>query len=233
MERTLIFGSKEITFNLDYRQRKTMGIRVHIDGSVIVLAPIETLESDILEKLKRKAPWILKQIKYFETFKPKTPERQYVSGETHLYLGKQYRLKILESEIKKVKAIRGTLEVSSPIKSSMEVEKLLITWYKQRAEIIFQKVLTEVLPLFNKYNIPKPILQLRKMEKRWGSCTRSGKIILNPDLIKAPKASIEYVLIHELAHLVHFNHTKSFYNLQEQLMPDWKKWKDRLEYSLN
>jgi len=233
MERTLIFGSKEIIYNLDYRQRKTMGIRVHTDGSVIVLAPIETLESDILEKLKRKAPWILKQIKYFETFKLKTPERQYVSGETHLYLGKQYRLKILESEVKNVKAIRGTLEVSSPIKSSNEVKKLLTTWYKHRAEIIFQKVLTEVLPLFNKYNIPKPILQLRKMEKRWGSCTRSGKIILNPDLIKAPKASIEYVLIHELAHLVHFNHTKSFYNLQEQLMPDWKKWKDRLEYSLN
>lgn len=232
MQKIFLFGSKEIRFDLEYRQRKTLGIRVHTDGSVCILAPSETLENDILEKLKCKAPWIIKQIKYFETFKPKTPERQYVSGETHLYLGRQYRLKIIESETKKVKAIRGTLEISLPIKNRIEIEKLLTTWYKQRAEFIFEKVLIEVLPLFNKYNIPKPILQLRKMEKRWGSCTRSGKIILNPDLIKAPKGSIEYVLIHELAHLVHFNHTKSFYNLQEQLMPDWKKWKDRLEYSL-
>ena len=70
------------------------------------------------------------------------------------------------------------------------------------------------------------------MAKRWGSCTPNGKIILNPELIKAPKGSIEYVIIHELCHLIHHNHTKAFYNLQQRMMPDWKKWKERLEYSL-
>ena len=89
-----------------------------------------------------------------------------------------------------------------------------------------------LLPLFKKYEIIKPELHIRSMEKRWGSCTPNGKIILNPELIKAPKGSIEYVIIHELCHLVHHNHTKSFYDLQEFMMPDWKKWKEKLEHSL-
>jgi len=70
------------------------------------------------------------------------------------------------------------------------------------------------------------------MAKRWGSCTKAGKIILNVELIKAPKGSIEYVIIHELCHLVQHNHTKAFFDLQNIMMPDWKKWKERLEYCL-
>lgn len=70
------------------------------------------------------------------------------------------------------------------------------------------------------------------MPTRWGSCTPKGKVILNPELIKAPKGIIEYVIIHELCHLIHHNHTKSLYDLQEKIMPDWKKWKERLETSL-
>ena len=91
----------------------------------------------------------------------------------------------------------------------------------------------EILPKFKKYKIQNPTLNIRPMSKRWGSCTPSGKIILNTELIKAPKGSIEYVIIHELTHLVHRNHTKSFFDLQNRIMPDWKKWKDRLEYSLS
>ena len=70
------------------------------------------------------------------------------------------------------------------------------------------------------------------MEKRWGSCTRNGKITLNPEMIKAPKACIEYVMVHELCHLVHHNHTRDFYDLQSRMFPDWQKWKDKLEKTL-
>ncbi len=70
------------------------------------------------------------------------------------------------------------------------------------------------------------------MSKRWGSCTPLGKIILNVELIKASKGCVEYVVTHELCHLVHHNHTKEFYNLLTRILPSWKKWKDKLEYSL-
>lgn len=70
------------------------------------------------------------------------------------------------------------------------------------------------------------------MEKRWGSCTRNGKITLNTELVKAPKACIEYVMVHELCHLAIRNHTKDFYDLQAKLLPDWQKWKEKLEKTL-
>jgi hypothetical protein len=105
-------------------------------------------------------------------------------------------------------------------------------WYRNKAAKIFFDVLNSSFPKFSNYKIPFPVIQIRFMPKRWGSCTPSGKIILNPELIKAPKASIEYVITHELCHLIHPNHTKSFFNLQQKLMPDWKKWKQRLEYHL-
>jgi len=67
------------------------------------------------------------------------------------------------------------------------------------------------------------------MKKRWGSLTPSNKLILNPELIKAPVKCIDYVIIHELCHIVNPNHGKEFYQLQKKMMPDWKRWKDKLE----
>lgn len=232
MHHKIQFGSKSIAFYLEYRDRKTLGIKVHPDMRVQVLAPIDAVEKDIYLKVKTKAPWIIKQVELFRSYLPKTPIRKYVSGETHLYLGRQYKLKIVSENISTVKAYRGMLWVQANNPTSLIVENMLQQWYKERADIIFNEVLEDVLPLFKRYNIGKPKLFIRAMAKRWGSCTPAGKIILNTELIKAPKGSIEYVVIHELCHLVHYNHTKQFFDLQNKLMPDWKKWKDRLEYSL-
>ena len=113
------------------------------------------------------------------------------------------------------------------------LEKKLNEWYKEKAIFHFEELLDSSLEKFNKYKIEKPILDIRLMQKRWGSCTKSGKIILNTELIKAPKGSIEYVVIHELCHLVHHNHNKEFYDLQNRLSPDWKKWKEKLEQTLS
>lgn len=105
-------------------------------------------------------------------------------------------------------------------------------WYREKASVHFEETLKKIIPLFARYKIDLPELQVRQMSTRWGSCTPKGKVILNPELIKAPKGSIEYVIIHELCHLVHHNHTRAFYDLQETIMPDWKKWKERLEMTL-
>ena len=112
------------------------------------------------------------------------------------------------------------------------LEKQLYGWYKEKAILLFDELMNSLFEKFNKYKIEKPAIEIRLMEKRWGSCTKSGKIILNTELIKAPKGSIEYVVIHELCHLVHHNHNKSFYNLQEIIMPEWKKWKEKLEMTI-
>lgn len=110
------------------------------------------------------------------------------------------------------------------------LEQQLDKWYKEQAKIVFGELVEEVLPRFKKYKVQQPVISIRKMSHRWGSCTASGKIILNIDLIKASKGCIEYVIVHELGHLVHHNHTKLFLHLLNKMSPDWKKWKDRLEY---
>ncbi len=228
---SIAFGSTVIKYSLTYQERKSLGIKVYPDGSVRVAVPFDTMEMEIQNYVKKKAPWIIKQQREFLSYHPLTPPRLYVNGETHLYLGRQYKLRI-ETETKNdVKLYRGHLIINCNEKGN--AREILNKWYREKATIHFKEMLDKTFPLFKQYKISKPDLQIRQMEKRWGSCTPNGKVILNPELIKAPKGSIEYVVIHELCHLIHHNHTKNFYDLQESLMPDWKIWKERLEQSLS
>ncbi|MCX8472833.1 MAG: SprT family zinc-dependent metalloprotease [Sediminibacterium sp.] len=223
------YGSKHIEYNLSFAIRKSLGIKVTPEGEVHVIAPVNTALIHIQKKVKTKANWILKQQSFFNSYKPHTPTRKFVSGETHLYLGKQYKLQIVQSDIDEVKIYRGTMVIYSKNSHAIYLEKLLSKWYKNKAHIHFEELLTACLDKFKKYKIDKPILYIRQMHKRWGSCTKAGKIILNTELIKAPKASIEYVIIHELCHLIHYYHNKDFYTLLQNIYPNWKKWKERLE----
>lgn len=232
MKQQIQFGSKRIDFSLSFAERKSMTIKVHPNENIEVIAPFGTDKKKILLKIKLKAPWILKQIEQFKSYKPCTPPRRFINGETHLYLGRQYRLKIVSDSLNIIKAYRGQLFIHATDINKDALEMQLQQWYKQKANAVFSEMIDEILPQFKKYKIKQPVLSIRKMSRRWGSCTRSGKIILNIELVKAPKRSIEYVVIHELAHLVHHNHTKTFFDLQNRIMPDWKKWKERLEYFL-
>ena len=227
----LVFGSREINYELSYQDRKTLGIRVYPDCRVKVIAPLDTTEEMLNMKLKEKAPWIIKQQLEFLSYQPLTPARQYINGETHLYLGRQYKLRAEQAPINEVKLFRGRIIVFK--KDKVSTENLLTEWYREKAAIHFEETLKRILPLFAKYKLNYPVLQIRQMATRWGSCTAKGKVILNPELVKAPKGSIEYVIIHELCHLIHHNHTRAFYDLQESIMPNWKKWKERLENTLN
>jgi predicted metal-dependent hydrolase len=232
MHHHIKFGSKTIVFIVEYRKRKSLTIKVHPDNQVEVLAPLGASEEQVFEKVKLKAAWILKQIDHFNTYKPSIPPRRFINGETHLYLGRQYRLKIVPDKLDVVKAYRGQLWVHTQNPNPETLKVQLNDWYKRKASVVFKELLEEVLPNFKRYKISEPALKIRTMSKRWGSCTAAGKIILNTELIKAPKGSIEYVIIHELCHLVHHNHTKAFQNLQSRMLPDWRKWKDRLEHSM-
>ena len=227
------YGSKSIEYNLSFATRKSLGIKVLPDGLVKVIAPNDTSIIDINKKVKLKANWILKQQAFFCSYKPNTPTRKFVNGETHLYLGRQYKLQIIEDTINEIKIYRGAMIMKTKKVNPEYLEKKLNEWYKEKAIFHFEELLDSSLEKFNKYKIEKPILDIRLMQKRWGSCTKSGKIILNTELIKAPKGSIEYVVIHELCHLIHYNHNKDFYDLQNRLSPNWEKWKEKLEHALS
>lgn len=233
MQAEVNYGNILLEFFIKRSARKTLAIEVYPDLSIQVIAPIASTINDIKEKVLKRGRWILKQQSYFEQFLPRTPQREYVSGESHLYLGKKYLLKIRESQKQEVKLKGGELMVYVPKTSdSFLVKKQLAKWYYNHAQKRFSSCIDDSLEKFSKYDLTKPPLVIKRMSKRWGSCTPNGQIILNPEIIKAPSKCVEYVVIHELCHLVHQNHSRQFYDLQREIMPDWEKWKSRLERTL-
>jgi predicted metal-dependent hydrolase len=224
------FGSKQIDFRLEYSNRKSLSITITPDLKVWVKAPINATLAKVKEKIRRKAPWIIRQQSFFLTFHPKTPARKFIGGETHFYLGRQYRLKIIQSNIESVQLKGGFIEVTTNNKT--KVKQLVNDWYLQNAKLKFHSIAQPLINKFKKYKVEPTSLVLRVMQTRWGSCTPKGKIILNPELIKAPKGCIEYVILHELCHLIYHDHTQKFIDLQMKEMPDWEKWKMKLEKML-
>jgi len=221
------FGSKQIDFHLAFSERKTLGITITPELLVFVKAPMDAPLEKIKAKIKKRASWIIKQQNFFLAFHPKTPARQFISGESHLYLGRQYQLKVTLGKESAVNYKGRFIEVIA--KDKNDAQNLIKQWYRERAKIKFAEIAEPLIERFKKYQAEPKSLYILDMPKRWGSCTPKGKIILNPELIKAPKGCIEYVIIHELCHLIHHNHTKAFFDLQTKEMLNWEKWKTKLE----
>jgi len=227
---SILFGSKEIEYKYNFSERKTLGITITPEMEVWVKVPEGTSLEKIREKVKKRAPWILKQQSFFLAFYPKIPIRKYISGEIHLYMGRQYRLKVTIGIKNEVKYKGRFIEIVTKEKS--RAESLIKKWYRKKAKEKFSEIAEPLIQRFQKYNVEPSDIYILEMPTRWGSCTPRNKIILNPELIKAPKPCIEYVIIHELCHLIHHDHTQKFIDLQTKEMPDWEKWKTKLEQLL-
>jgi predicted metal-dependent hydrolase len=229
----ITYGRENIAFDVFYTERKTMEIAVLPDERVVVKAPQGTEPQVIKTRLVKRARWIRKQLDYFRQFNPPTPPRRYVGGETHLYLGRQFRLKISVGLKNGVKLSRGFFHViCSRTVSPERVQKQLQRWYLEKAKVKFAESLERCLPDFHRIGLSPPSLNIRKMNSRWGSLSPRSTLTLNVDLIRAPRECTEYVITHELCHLQHPNHDAEFYRLLEQLIPDWEKRKHRLELAL-
>ena len=221
------WGEYEIKYDISYSNRKTIGIMVMPNKDVHVKAPEGSELTRIKERVRKRAGWILKQWRYFDSFGEPSPPKMYLSGESHSYLGRQYMLKVIDGDGNTVKYKGRYFEVICSDRAN--VAKLMKEWYKERSKVKFTEIAEPIISRFSKYGIEPTSLYIQDMSNRWGSCTAKGKIILNTELIKAPKPCIEYVITHELCHLIHHDHTKAFFELLEVEMPNWKRWKDKLE----
>ncbi|OPX31065.1 MAG: metal-dependent hydrolase [Gemmatimonadaceae bacterium 4484_173] len=229
----LQYGSKRIEYLLLSSARKTLEIAVHPDSSVVVKAPSSSELAAVELKLRKRARWILKQLRYFQQFVPRTPERRYISGETHLYLGRRYQLKVVKGELNKVKLARGAFIVS--YRNDCDQKKtmaLMENWYSQKALQHFNNSFIRCWVSFERYGVERPDLKIRRMKNRWGSLSNGSSIILNPELIKAPSECIDYVVTHELCHLLFNDHSRDFYNLLGSVMPNWERIKRKLEFTM-
>lgn len=235
------YGTRVVEYFLERRDRATLEITVEPDGVARVVAPIDSPVEDIAVRVRKRARWILAQQATFAEFRPHTPPRTYVPGETHLYLGRQYRIRVVPtqpgegasnvSSTPGVKMVRGFLEVRGvDFHDTAVIEKHVTEWYRRRAHVQLPKLLELNKQRFPDQNAVQPTsFRLQRMPTRWGSTSPAGSLTLNPDLIRAPMDCIDYVVTHELCHLLVPNHGRQFYELQSLVMPDWERRKQRLE----
>ena len=229
---TLVYGRETIAYEVRWlATRQTLGIEVHPDRRVLVRAPLGCSPERIAERVQKRAAWISRQLAEFERYRPRTPVRQYMNGKSHLYLGRQYRLKVLRGDDSSVTLARGELRVTLSGPGDPERVRLqLRRWYLARARTVFSDVVDANLVRVK--HLERPRVVVRAMQTRWGSLSRAGTMTLNVQLVRAPRRCIEYVVCHELCHLTHRDHDGRFYRLLERVMPDWEQRKQRLELAL-
>lgn len=234
MLRAIEIDGKPMEYHLRFsRRRRTLGIAVYPGGQVAAIAPAGTTLEQIDEKIRRRAAWIWKQLDYFHIHAPLTPPRQYLPGETHLFLGRQHRLRLIQADRTQVTRTRGWIRVAGPAPENPEwVKSVLDRWYREAARDCFEGVVESWSQPFRLKGDPAPRIIVRTMAGRWGSLSPMGNMTLNARLIEVPLACIEYVILHELCHLVHNRHSPAFFALLRRHMPDWETRKQRLEKAL-
>ena len=226
----LTYGKRQLVVDVVTGDRKRLSVTVHPDLRIIAKAPAGYELKVIRQRLEKRASWIARQLDFFERFQPLPTERKFVSGETHYYLGRQYRLRIRPGEIARVRLIGRFFEMELPDTSNREKARaLMVDWYSAHAKDLLSRRLAQYVPTFERMGAVVPEVRYRRMKKRWGSCSGKGVIMLNTELVKAPTHCIDYVIIHELCHLLYPHHDRKFYHLLGRVLPDWEKRKERLE----
>jgi predicted metal-dependent hydrolase len=225
------FGTTTIDYELVFSKRKTFAVHVYPDCSVVVDAPLDTSLSEVEQRVHHRSAWILRQQRQFQqspAAKVALP-RRYVSGEAYRYLGRQYRLKVVQSIVERVVLSRGQLLVSvQDTTDKTRIAELLAGWYRGRARHVFNERLRACFPRVEPLGVSLPDFTIREMKTRWGSCSGAGRVTLNPRLIQVSKDLIDYVILHELCHLKEHNHSPAFYALLDRVLPDWRERRQRL-----
>lgn len=205
---------------------KTASLKVE-DGMVVIVVP-KKLDIEKIEKLVAdKHAWIINKIALHSTATP-TSNKQYISGEAFPYLGRNYRLKVLKGELGPTKLVNGRITISIPdsVKQHHYIRRFLIHWYKRNAV----KKITEKVRRYEKLvGVETSVVRIKEFKSRWGSCTPYGDIEFNWVIVMAPNRIVDYVVVHELCHLLHHDHSPQFWKEVERVMPDYQECKEWLK----
>jgi len=235
ISQTLQYGTESIPYRVYLAQEASGNSRkIKIDvlpnGTVHVFAPAKADLKQIKAAVGKRGRWIYKHLSKIKTHYTHVLAREYISGESHYYLGRRYVLKIItvKNIEPHVKLVHGQLQVRTRSRQPAIIKSLLSRWYREHAKNIFERRI-EALIAEIRWLKSSPEWKMRIMKKQWGSCSPAGILSLNPLLVKAPRECIDYVIIHEICHLKEHNHSQKYYRLLTQLLPNWKIIKARLD----
>lgn len=228
MERSEIqFGLTTIPFLVRRSNRRaTVALTVEPPGNLVVTAPRNTSITRLNGLVRNKARWVVERIKRTSDVSPASSHREFVSGETMLYLGRQYRLKVTSGGEGDTAALHGRW-LYVPVRGHLHgsdraraVRHALRAWLKAHAE---RRLPLRLAAICKRFGIDTPSIVVREQRKRWGSCDTKGTLRVNWRIIQAGPSLIDYVLVHELVHLRHQNHTRTFWVEVERMLPEYEQ----------
>jgi len=213
--------SADFSYTVKFQRRKTLGLYVLADGAIEVRVPLRTAQKTIVIFVEERADWVLKtRARQLQRQQWQTPIE---TSSSTWFLGKVLQLEVQRAAATTISCDEQRMLVGLRDPDNLALlERHLNAWYRAQAETIFSERLLLVCQRFPGI-IAAPELRLRRMRRRWGSCSRGGRVTLNVDLVRLPMSLIDYVIAHELCHLSEFNHGPKFYRLLEFAMPDWKQ----------
>lgn len=232
MRHSLQYGDEEICYRVNRVTARKQKITIHVypDGNVQVDAPLDTGAAQIADAVRVRARWISKRVSEVRERNRHILPREYVSGESWHYLGRRYLLKVTVNPGERggAKLAGRYLQVTCPTAEKSLIKRYVKEWYRTRAKEVFSRRLSELAGQIV-WLSESPQVKLLKMRVQWGSCSPKGVLVFNPNLVKAPRECVDYVILHEVCHLKEHNHSQRYYRLLTELMPDWEFQKTRLD----
>lgn len=226
-------NGRRIDFVLKRSSRRTLAISVLPNGSIEVVAPKGVAIERIKERVAARAQWIRKQQRDFATLPPALPSRpDYRSGDSWRYLGRKYVLRTVRDRTAqrvsfRFEGNRFVVRAKAPSDTALLRTKIN-EWYLRQARRVFDAIVTDCAGRLGSIGISKPDFALRRMDKRLGSCAPTGKLLLDPRLVEASTALIEFVIVHELCHQRELNHGPAFFRVMDRALPDWRERERKL-----
>ncbi|WP_063819352.1 M48 family metallopeptidase [Herbidospora cretacea] len=210
-------GGLEVAVSVSER-RRSVRLTVERDASVTAVVPPQVSKAELVKMVEAKRSWLYRKLAEKRDLGEAPPEKEYVSGEGFLYLGRSYRLRIVASG--DVRLIRGRLELAKG-----GAAKDLVRWYRRVGEPWLRK---RVQPWVSRMGAEMTGLRVRPLGYRWGSCSQDGQVNIHWATMQLPPTLIDYVLVHELAHLQRPDHGPEFWRIVERAMPGYEDYRQRL-----
>lgn len=230
---TISYKGILISYSIERKKRKSMAIKINNNGDFLVSVPKSMTKKSIDVFIENNIDWIYNQKILFRD----KVQKLYVSGEKILLLGKEYLIDIIVNESlknAKVSLLKEKIIIECTCKKSNNIKNIIENWYRKIAKEIFNE---RTLYYANKIGIEYNKISIKNQKTRWGSCSSKKNLNFNFRLIMAPKEILDYIIIHELCHLIHFNHSKEYWETVEKYMPDYierktmlKDWERKIEF---
>ena len=230
MRLSIEYEEKIIEFEVQYRKRKTLSIQIDLDSNIKVISPMGITEKKIKDIVKSKGKWINKKLLEFKDINKNKIEREFKDGDKLLYLGEDYLLRIYIDENignkYKIELINNEIKIYLSKYNKDLIKNILKLWYKEKTE----ERAKERIKIYQKYFSEKPTkIKAKEQKRRLASCTSKREILINWRCIMATEEVFDYIIVHEMCHMKHMNHSKDFWNLVEYIIPDYKLRKEYLK----